>query len=152
MKTLWTIQKGCLVPTDETTVEFMRAAHFRVGDTVSCEITMLRSTVFFRAVHKLARLLIANTDTFHGKREHDVIKRLQTESGVWCDVVRADGVGMVDGKTGAVIESYLVFLPRSVAFDSMDEAEFRHGFDRIAEYVAEKYWPDFDLSLLDEED
>lgn len=134
-----------MIPADESTVEFMRTAHFRLGDRVTCEITMVRSPVFFRAIHKLARMLINNTDTFHGKREHDVIKRLQSESAVWCDVYRVD-------QEGSDEPALLLYVPKSVAFGSMDEAEFRAGFDLIADYVAATYWPGFDLSLLDEED
>lgn len=142
MKTLWRIDKGCMVPYDESTVEFMRAAHFRRGDVVACEITMARSKVFMQAVHKMARLLANNTDMFHGKREHDVIKQLQVESRVWCDVFGIE----FDGKR------LMLFKAKSLSFDDMDEAEFRQGFDQMAEYVAATYWPEFDLSILDNED
>lgn len=142
MKTLWRIDKGCIVPLDNGTVEFMRAAHFRRGDVVACEISMPRSTGFMQAVHKMARLLINNTDTFHGKREHDVIKQLQVESRTWCEVY------------GIEFEAkpLLLYKAKSISFGEMDEAEFRQGFDQIACYVAEHYWPDFDLSILDNED
>ena len=143
MKTQWVVKKGVLEPFNDSTVEFMRSAHFRLGDVVSCEITMSRSPHFLRSMHKMARLLIEQTDTFHGKREHDVIKQLQSESKVGCDVYR--------GELKDNADVFLLYVPKSLSFDNMDEAEFRAIVDPLIDYVAETYWPNFDLSLLDDQ-
>ncbi len=140
MKTLWRFIKGGMVPEDEQAVMLVRESKYRVGDVVCCEITMPRSKVFMQAMHKMARLLIQNTDRFTGWREHDVIKYLQVESRTCCDVERIDVLG----------HEAIRFTPRSLAFDQMDEGEFRIVVDRLVDHVAAAYWPDFSLELLDE--
>jgi len=64
---------------------------------------------------------------------HQALKRLQYESGVECDQMemRVPNVGMVE-----------VRVPKSIAFDKMDETAFRAMTSALCSYIAETYWPD----------
>ncbi|WP_414502941.1 hypothetical protein [Zymobacter sp. IVIA_5232.4 C2] len=54
-----------------------------------------------------------NIDDFNGKNAHDALKKLQTDSGVECDI----------------------------AFDRMDQGRFFQLMSELCTYIAKTYWP-----------
>jgi len=93
---------------------------------------------------------------------HAVLKRLQIESGVECDytAILIDPVAecvaaFIGQKAGQHMESVVniafdvvrgqVFeqrVARSLSFDSMDEVRFQNVMHALAQWVADRYWPD----------
>lgn len=106
---------------------------YKAGDEVGADLKKPRDPVKFRRAHKLGQLLIENADDFaHYTDAHDVLKRLQLESGVWCDetAIRLEGIGMVMHRQAL-----------SLAFDEMEDGEFNKGYAQLSQFIITKYWP-----------
>lgn len=129
---LFTIQKGVLVPHDEHTVRRLREKGYRVGDTVSADLTKPRNPGFHRLAHAFGQLVADNIDGFEHMDAHRVLKRLQLESGIGCEelLLQVPGVGMVPYK-----------IPESLSFANMDESRFRSVFSGLCAHVSRTYWP-----------
>lgn len=127
----FTIIKGGLVPTDRCAADELRAKKFKIGDIVKADIRKLRSPRFNRLVHRIGQLCAANIEEFSGLDAHTCIKRLQIEGRIACDEigVLVQGYGMV-----------IQFIPRSMSFETMDEAEYHDCAKRICRFIAERYW------------
>jgi len=123
---------GVLVPADMLTQEAMRAKGYRVGDTLSAKLSKQRNPRFHRLAHQIAALLVANVETFEGLDAHRALKRLQMESGIACDefAIRI-GPQMVVQR-----------IPKSLAFDTMDDGEFKDLIRGICKHIRDTYWPD----------
>lgn len=134
-RTLWRVEKGCLVPHDEHTVSRLREKGHRRGDILSAHLTKPRNPRFHRFMHAFGRLLAENLDDFEGMDAHAVLKRLQWEANVGCEEmgVQAPGVGFVT-----------IRLPLSLSFASMDEGEVNEVFNGMCRHVCQRYWPDLD--------
>jgi hypothetical protein len=52
------------------------------------------------------------------------------------------GAGCDDTPTQVAGQWVLIRIPRSLAFATIDEVEFREIFRDISDYVAATYWPD----------
>ena len=133
--------QGGLVPADNYAQEQLRSKKFRIGDVVKCDVRKLRNQKFNRLVHRIGQLCAANIEAFSGLDAHTCIKRLQIEGRIACDEI---GI-MVQGY-GMVIQ----FIPRSMSFDSMDEAEYNDCAKRICRLIAERYWPDLEPDQIEE--
>ena len=107
-------------------------AKHKAGELVFAEFTKPRNPRFHRLAHSLGALIADNIDAFAGLDPHAVLKRLQIEGGVGCDEIALNfpGVGPC---------SYRV--PRSLAYESMDETEFHAVIAAMCGYVSTKYWP-----------
>lgn len=105
---------------------------FKAGDTLRAEITKPRDLGQWRKAHLLAGLVRQHIPGFELLTSHEAIKRLQLESGVACDEdsVTVPGVGTLLRK-----------VPRSLAFDEMEETEFMRFFQSICHHMAQTYWP-----------
>lgn len=123
--------KGGFVPADGYAESQLRAKKFKFGDVIKANIRKLRNPKFNRLVHRIGQLCAANIEAFSGLDAHTCIKRLQIEGKIACDEI---GV-MVPGY-GMVIQ----FIPRSMSFDNMDEAEYHDCAKRICRFIAERYW------------
>ena len=77
-----------------------------------------------------------NIDDFRGLTGHQVLKRLQAEAQIGCDEV---AVRLEDG------QKVVMFFPRSLAYDEMDQEEFEQVFRGFVEHVYERYWPDLQV-------
>jgi len=123
--------KGGLVPADKYAESTLRSKKYSVGDIVFGVITKPRNPKFNRLVHKLGILCAENIDDFNGMEAHTVIKRLQIEGRIACDEIgiMIPGFGMASQ-----------FIPRSLSFDTMDEAEFHKAAKAICRHIAERYW------------
>lgn len=147
--------KGGFAPADKYAEGMLRNKKLRVGDVVKAEITKLRNPKFNRLVHKLGLLCAHNIDEFHGMDGHKVIKRLQLEGNIYCDeiAIKPYSILIIDSVLKAVKPILDLFglklsddglliirIPRSLSFDSMDEAEFHDAAKLICRLIAERYW------------
>ena len=123
--------QGGLVPADSYAQTQLRNKKLKIGDVVRCDVRKLRNQKFNRLVHRIGQLVAANIEAFSGLDAHTCIKRLQIEGRIACDEI---GI-MVQGY-GMVIQ----FIPRSMSFDSMDQAEYHDCAKRICRLIAERYW------------
>lgn len=121
-----------LIPADRFAAGQWSSRNYRVGDILKVDATKLRNPKFNRLVHRIGQLVVANIDAFTGLDAHTAVKRLQIEGKVACDEI---GI-MVPGY-GMIIQ----LIPRSLSFESMDEAEFNEAARGICRTIAERYWP-----------
>jgi hypothetical protein len=149
---------GALVPDSWASKNVMRERKLRTGDVARVTFTVPRNSGFFRMVHQLGTVVKNNIPEFKMLNSHEAIKRLQRESGVMCDVVQINAEPVVNGvmaaaqsllgdaaakMLGAVlpeIKLINVLEPKSLAFDSMDETQFREFWGGICYYLIETYW------------
>ena len=127
------VAKGRLEPANDRAMQALRDMHLGLGEIVHAKIVQPRNPRFFRLAHQLGALIRDNVPSFELLTSHQVLKRLQFESGVECDdmEMRIPNVGMTT-----------VRVPKSLAFDSMNEADFRHLMTSLCRHVADTYWPD----------
>ena len=123
--------KGGFEPADRYAEAQLRNKKFKIGDVVRCDVRKLRNQKFNRLVHRIGQLVAANIEAFSGLDAHTCIKRLQIEGRIACDEI---GI-MVQGY-GMVIQ----FIPRSMSFDSMDQAEYHDCAKQICRLIADRYW------------
>jgi len=125
------IIQGGLVPADAYAQSQLRNKKFKIGEVIKCDVRKLRNQKFNRLVHRIGQLCAANIEAFSGLDAHTCIKRLQIEGRIACDEigVLVQGYGMV-----------IQFIPRSMSFDSMDEADYHDCAKQICRLIAERYW------------
>ena len=133
--------QGGFEPADGYAQTQLRNKKFRIGDVVKCDVRKLRNQKFNRLVHRIGQLCAANIEAFSGLDAHTCVKRLQIEGKIACDEI---GI-MVPGY-GMVIQ----FIPRSMSFESMDEAEYHDCAKRICRLIAERYWPNLEPLQIEE--
>lgn len=126
------VSKGQLMPADACAASQLRERGYKVGDLLLADLTKPRNPKFNRLVHRIGQLVVANIDAFHGLEAHTAIKRLQIEGRIACDEIgiHVPGFGMV-----------IQFIPRSLSFESLDEAEFQAAARGICRTIADRYWP-----------
>lgn len=124
--------KGGFEPADGYSEGMLRARKYKMRDIVFAEIKKPRNPAFHRLAHAIGTLCAENIDDFRGLDPHKVIKRLQIESRLECDEVAhmVKGYGMV-----------ISLIPKSISFESMDEAEFKELMTGLCDFIAEEYWP-----------
>ena len=127
------VQKGALVPAGDRDRQTLRDMGLGLGEIVHAKVHQPRNPRFFRLAHQLGELVRQNVEGFELLSAHQVIKRFQLESGVQCDEmqVRLPGVGPAQ-----------VRVPRSIAYENMDESEFREMMRALSAHVSAEYWPD----------
>ena len=135
------IQKGALVPADPMAAAKLRDRAYSVGDVVFAEIKKPRNPRFHRLAHALGKLLVENIEAFSALDGHRVLKRLQIESGIGCDemAIYVPGVGQCLHRT-----------PRSLSFESMDQAQFREVYRGLCDHVAQTYWPGLSAEQIED--
>jgi hypothetical protein len=123
--------KGGLVPADNFGVEALRAKKLSVGQIVSVDVTVPRNPALWGLAHRLGTLVKENIESFEGMDSHKALKRLQREGMIECEEFSffLKGHGMIP-----------MMIPRSLAFDMMDDDEFSAVFDRLIEVVISNYW------------
>lgn len=127
---LMKVGKGILFPIDELTSSRLRDKGYRVGDEVFVELKKPRNPLFHRYVHALCGLASENLDAFTGWDAHKILKRLQWEANIQCEVLYAQVQGIT-------VE---IKIPRSLSFADMDEAEFHDVYKAICRHLGEHYW------------
>lgn len=123
---------GRLIPADSWAEKELAKKRLKEGDIVYATINKLRSKGLNRLVHRIGKLCTENIEDFKYTDSHGVIKRLQIEANVACDEIGVFLPGM-----GPMVYR----VPRSISFDSMDEAEFREVGQALCRYIAKRYWP-----------
>lgn len=126
------VAKGGFVPADGLTESRLRSKKYKLGDLVLADLTRPRNPGFHRLAHRLGQLIAENIESFAGLDAHKCLKRLQWESGIGCETMAAmiPNVGTVE-----------IRIPLSLAFDSMDQDEFRQVIAGLCNHVAAQYWP-----------
>lgn len=125
------IEGGKLQPADRWAEKEFRSKRLVDGQVVYATINKLRSRGLNRLVHRVGKLCVENIEDFKDMDAHAVIKRLQIEANVACDEI---GVLLPD------VGMMIYRVPRSISFDSMDEAEFRDVGQALCRYIASRYW------------
>ncbi len=126
------VVKGALVPANAYTESRLREKGYRIGDILTVTLSKLRSNGYNRYAHRLATMVAANIECFAGMAAHRVLKRLQIESGVACEItaIKVPGYGLMEHRT-----------PLSFSFDGMDEGEFREAVKGLCIHLEREYWP-----------
>lgn len=123
--------EGSFIPADGISQRMCRKKKLRTGAVVSAVLSLPRDYQAWKRAHKLAQLMVENTDEFSGFDTHAALKRLQVESGAACDLFN---ILTPDG------ESVEYRIPRSMAFDEMDELEFGAAYTLLCQHVVNFYW------------
>jgi len=131
MKVMLRVVKGGFAPASKASEDALRKMGLKIGDNVLVDTKKPRNPQFFRMAHALGTMLADNIDKFTGMQYHDVLKALQREARVECDV------STVELGNNAVAE---IVTPRSLSFESMGEERFRDFYQAICDYVAREYW------------
>lgn len=159
--------KGGLVPADQYAESLLRNKHFKIGDVVGAEIRKLRNVKFNRLVHRIGQLCAANIEEFSGMEAHSIIKRIQLEGNICCDEIALKIHGFdsqVWKYVKPVVEPILAMvgfninndgfmiarIPRSLSFQSLDEAEFHGAAKQICRLIAERYWQGLEPEQIEE--
>lgn len=121
---------GCLIPASPIDKRLMRERKFTINKEIRAELKQPRNPVFHRLMHRIGMLLVDNVEAFSGKDGHEAVKDVQMSSGVCCDLLELDlgPLGKVTAKQ-----------PRSIAFDEMEQDEFKALFEGVVKYIAENY-------------
>lgn len=121
---------GALVPLDDVAARACRERGMTIGSEWKAEIKQVRNLYLFRFAHLLGGWLVDNHELFVGLGAHDALKKLQVKSGIGCDQMR----WKLEGFTA------VVYQPLSLAFDLMDEGEFRTYWDGGIEARGQGGW------------
>lgn len=126
------VDKGCLVPADGISQQRLRAKKYKLGDIIFAEIRKPRNPKFHRLAHQLGTVISENIQAFEGLGPHDVLKRIQREGNIACEELIAEIPGLGEIK---------IRNPASLAFESMEEGEFRQVIAAMCQHISAKYWP-----------
>ena len=121
---------GALVPRYGCDRRAMRERGYSTGSELRAELKKPRNAKFHNLMHALGALLVDQAEGLEDLDAHGAVKRLQRETGVQCDEMTIDVPGV--GSLG-------VKVPRSLAFDEMDEGDFAQLWGAIVRLASEKY-------------
>lgn len=124
---------GCLVPAGHVDRSILRQKKIKVGARIRTTVTRERDYGQYKYCHKLGQFMESNVDGFEGKDAHTIIKSLQLEGVIFCDQERLK----IEGFDGYLIRN----VPRSLAFDEMDEGDFQSFIRQLCAHIATKYLP-----------
>ena len=125
------VEKGALVPATARAAKQLNE-RVKIGDVVLVELKKVRNPRFNALAHAIGGLCAQNIPAFEGMGSHEVLKRLQLESGISCDEKIAI---LPDGN------EYMVRQSKSMAFDKMDEVEFNGMVMGLCAWVSARWWP-----------
>ena len=126
------VERGALVPADAHSQQRLREKGYRVGDILAAELIKPRHPGFWRLAHRIGTLCVQNIEAFSGLSPHQAIKKLQFDTGLWCDITETEIPGL-----GTLVSKQ----PRSLAFESMEQGEFFELMKSLCRHIAETYWP-----------
>jgi hypothetical protein len=123
--------KGALVPANQGEVAKMRDRGYNLGDLLIADLHKPRNPKFNRLVHNIGAMVVANIDDYQNMTAHEAIKQIQLMAGIACDkkIIEIPNTGKC-----------VVSVPKSLAFDSMDEGEFLQVAKLLCRYIATRYW------------
>lgn len=161
------MQGGVLVPADVFARKQLERKKLKEGSVVKLYVSKLRNPKFNRLVHNIGTLVVKNIEDFFGLDAHGAIKRLQYEGNIYCDELPVKIFGF-DVKVWTYVrtvvepilnmvgfritdDGYMVVrMPRSLSFDSMDEAEFHDAARQICRLIAERYWANMEPEQIEQ--
>lgn len=113
-----------------------KARKFGAGEELIAYLYRDRSYEQWLKAHGLGMALIQNVEAFENcATAHAAVKKMQTDGEIALTIETFDL-----GNLGKVIRS----VPKSLAFDEMDEAEFQEIYGAMIKYVRDKYWGGLD--------
>ena len=102
------------------------------SESLQLALTKPRHPGFWRLAHRIGALCAQNIDAFSSLSPHQAIKKLQFDTGLWCDITETEIPVM-----GTLVSKQ----PRSLAFESLDQGEFYELMKSLCRHIAETYWP-----------
>lgn len=134
-------QVAALIADSQEDKEILKARNYKIGDRVRAELKKPRHVEFHRLVHRLGVLVSRNIEGFENKDAHQVIKKIQADGQIFCDTESFDL-----GELGKVTR----YIPQSIAFDHMDNAEFYQFWQVICQYLINHYWHDLTSEKIEQ--
>ena len=159
---------GCLVPDGWINNNLLRERKYKTNDLLRATINHPRNTKFHRLVHQLGALCAKNIDAYSHLDGHSVIKQLQRETGIACETQSIDASPVVSAILAAAetllgsvatkmlksvlpeIKTIDVLVPQSLAFDCMDESDFRALWDGICSHLIKTHWQNLTQEQIEE--
>ena len=135
------VERGALVPADAHSQQRLREKGYRDGDVLAAELAKPRSPGFWRLAHRIGTLCVQNIEAFSGLSPHQAIKKMQFDTGLWCDITETEIPGL-----GVLVSRQ----PRSLAFESLDQGEFYELMKSLCRHIAETYWPHMTAEAVQE--
>lgn len=131
-----TDNNGTIAPENSYVMGRMRSRGYRKGDILLIVATKPRKPGYHRYAHKIGQFLIVNTERFESYVDaHEVIKTLQVEGEIACDTL------LIKAPNNAM---YRHLVPKSLAFDRMDQGEFEEVVKALCRYISYEYFPTMD--------
>lgn len=131
-RVLLRVVQGGFRPADGYSASLIDSRKYKPGENVLAAITKARIPGHHRLAHSLGAVLAENIDAFAGMDAHAVLKRLQIEANAGCDEIGLNFPG---------VGPCVYRVPRSLSYESMDQAEFDEVFKQLCSHVCAKYWP-----------
>jgi len=132
-------EHAALVPAHPIDQRLCRERGYRIGEVYRAEIKAARNRGFHRLFHAIGSLLVDSVEGFEHLDSHGAVKHVQTLSGVCCETQMVDMGTIKFGDIVVPVGLVPVKVPRSMAFDEMDEDEARVLFDGITAYIGQHY-------------
>jgi hypothetical protein len=124
---------GKLVPVDQAGEDALRKLKF--GDVVSVEVKKPRNVKHHRLYWQLVSTVLENQTRYETAEQlHCALK---ISAGIYDPLIMPSGV--------------IYKIPGSIAFDKMDQTEFKQFYDKVCDLVAEHFLPGIDVAALKEE-
>lgn len=124
---------GCLVPVGHADRAILRQKKARVGMRIRTTVSKERDYGQHKYVHKIGQFVEQNIEGFEGKDAHAIVKQLQLDGDILCDRERLQ----IEGFEGYLIRK----VPRSMAFDEMEETDFQQLVSGVCRHIADTYLP-----------
>jgi hypothetical protein len=124
---------GKLVPVDQAGEDALRKLKF--GDVVSVEVKKPRNVKHHRLYWQLVSTVWENQTRYETAEQlHCALK---ISAGIYEPLMMPSGV--------------IYKIPGSIAFDKMDQTEFKQFYDKVCDLVAEHFLPGIDVVALKDE-
>ncbi len=148
---------GAWVPYTAWDQRAMRDRKYHVGTVLRAEMKKPRNSKFNGLAHALGTLLKEHADGFEGIDAHAVLKRLQLEADVFCEMEMMDASPIISAVLAAcealvgrkardilasalpAIKQVPVKRARSIAFDEMEEGEFGQLMTALCAHIRKEY-------------
>jgi len=124
---------GCMVPAGEVDRQILRRKKVRRGMRMRTTVSKERDYGQHKYIHSIGQFVEQNIDGFEGMEAHAIVKKLQVEGDIMCDRERLH----VEGFEGYLIRK----VPRSMAFDEMEEGDFQLLVKGVCNYISMEYLP-----------
>lgn len=156
------------VANTEWDAKAMQARKYHVETVVRADMRKPRNIRFHRLAHALGGLVVENVEGFEALDAHDALKRLQRESGLFCEIRMMDASPVISAilaatesllgaKARKLLASVLpdikvipVTEARSLAFDELDEGDFNQLVHGLCAHIRKHYLgvPNEELELI----